>query len=48
MQVATANKQVDVRGELVRAVRVRFESHPWKRLQLERQKYLGRGLAAET
>ena len=46
--MAVSNTQVDVRGELDRAVRVRFESHPWKRLQLERQKCLGRGLAAET
>ena len=29
-------KQVAIRGELDRAVRVRVESHPWKRLQLER------------
>ena len=34
-------KRVDVRGELDRAVRIRFESHPWKRLQLEREKSLG-------
>ena len=29
-------KRVDVRGELDRAVRIRFESYLWKRPQLER------------